>query len=363
MFPFMFNRWLALGTKVLRSNFNALHRPYKLTYAVTTRCNSRCQHCLSWQQKPSNDLSLDEIDRFARTNPHWSWIDFTGGEPTLRNDFVDIVRIFLEHNPNLLLVHFPTNGLQTDHIVDVCRQLLSLSVPKLVVTVSIDGPPEIHDRIRGVSGGFDMARQTLATLGQLDKISVHAGLTLCTDNLGEIDRTVEALRDAIPNFTARQLHVNIPHSSGHLYHNLGVAPAVAKEMMEPIRKFMKARGALTSPFEWVEWMYQKRIGKYIETGKCPQNCAALLASCFMGSDGTVYPCSMWDAPLGNIRDTNSDLRPLLTSPIANRMRLALLRKDCPNCWTPCEAYQTLAANFMPSGVIRKALGLPRGRGC
>jgi MoaA/NifB/PqqE/SkfB family radical SAM enzyme len=345
----MRRRWMTLGWKVWQSNIGALRSPYKLTYAVTTRCNSRCRHCLVWQQKPANELSMDEIARFARASPHWSWIDFTGGEPTLRDDFVEVVRVFLVNNPNLVFIHFPTNGLQTDRVVDACQRLLTLSPPRLVVTVSIDGPPAVHDTIRGVKGGFDRACRTLAELSRIKELAVHAGLTLCPENLGEIDNTVAALKDAVPGFTARRLHVNIPHISSHFYHNLGVSPEATGEMVEAIRRFMKTRGAPRSPFEWVEWMYQKRVASYVRSGKCPQECAALLASCFLGSSGDVYPCSMWDARVGNIRDTDFQLRPLLTQQISRELRLKLLRKDCPNCWTPCEAYQTLAANFLRVG--------------
>jgi MoaA/NifB/PqqE/SkfB family radical SAM enzyme len=341
----MNNRWIGLGSKVLQSNFGTLRTPYKLTYAVTTRCNSRCIHCLSWQEKPTNELSLDEITRFARANPHWSWIDFTGGEPTLRDDFVDIVDTFLENNPQLVFVHFPTNGLQTDRVVDICNRLLALSPPRLVVTVSIDGPSEVHDQIRGVKGGFNKACQTLAALYQIGKLQVHAGLTLCPENVGEIAHTVTSLKDAVPEFTTRHLHINIPHVSSHLYHNLGERPIVTEEMLISIRRFMKARGVPRHPFEWVEWLYQKRIASYVQNGKCPNACAALMSSCFMRADGAVYPCSMWDAPLGNIRTTEYHLQPLLSTARAHEMRLALLRKDCPNCWTPCEAYQTLFANL------------------
>ena len=342
----MIKQWMSLGRKVWLSNFYKLQAPYKLTYAVTGRCNSRCRHCLVWKQKPANELTLDEIARFAHNNSQWSWIDFTGGEPTLRSDFVDIVRVFLKTNSDLIFIHFPTNGLQTDRIIETCEGILALSPPRLVVTVSIDGPPEIHDTIRGVQDGFSRACRTLAALRGISGLSVHVGLTLYPDNIGEIDRTIEALRETIPGFNLRQLHVNIPHASDHFYHNAAGNPRATPEMMNAIRNFTRRRGMPRSPFEWVEWLYQKNIPAYIATGKCPRNCAALLSSCFLGPDGTVYPCSIWNMPLGNIRATEYRLDQLIRSERTRQLRSQLLRKECQNCWTPCEAYPTLAANLL-----------------
>jgi MoaA/NifB/PqqE/SkfB family radical SAM enzyme len=108
----MLSKWTNLGRDIWLSNAGRLPAPYKLTYAVTARCNSRCQHCLIWQQKPADELRVEEIALFAQKNNHWAWIDFTGGEPTLRNDFVVIVWVFLDSNAVLFFIHLPKIGFE-----------------------------------------------------------------------------------------------------------------------------------------------------------------------------------------------------------------------------------------------------------
>jgi MoaA/NifB/PqqE/SkfB family radical SAM enzyme len=299
--------------------------------------------------KPQNELTLDEVTRIAQNSPFLSWIDFTGGEPTDRPDFPEVIGAFLSHCPDLLLVHFPTNGLKPDHIEETTRKILSLRPPRLVITVSIDGPPKVNDAIRGIKGDFQKATETYSRLRELPGAHVYVGMTLYPNNVGLVDETVDAIRGAIPGFTYRDLHVNIPHVSGHFFENVKNAPAVTAEMVQVIDRYMRARGAPRTPFEWVERLYQRRIRQYIETQKTPMDCASLLSSCYLGEDGTVYPCLIWDEPLGNVREHGYSLLPIFKSARARELREKVVAKDCPNCWTPCEAYQTLAANVLRRG--------------
>jgi MoaA/NifB/PqqE/SkfB family radical SAM enzyme len=350
------SKWLTLGTRILRSNVGRLASPYKLTYCVTRRCDSRCTFCSIWKQKSEDELALDEIRQFAEATPSLSWVDFTGGEPTLRPDFVEIIAAFLEHCPGLIFVHFPTNGLRTDHVTHVCSKVVALRPPRFVVSVSLDGPPELNDLLRGVEGGFARAAQTYARLRSMKGVDAYVGMTLHAQNVDVVEETVAAIRKTVPDFGYGDLHVNLAHVSPHYYGNADggdTQPDTSGgEIASALRDIMKKRGWRASPFKMVERRFQKLALRYLATGKCPRDCAALMASCFLGEEGTVYPCSIWDKPLGNIRDTEYSLQPLVKSDEAARLRKVLLAKRCPNCWTPCEAYPTLAANLLSGASWR-----------
>jgi hypothetical protein len=55
---------------------------------------------------------------------------------------------------------------------------------------------------------------------------------------------------------------------------------------------------------------------------------------------------MWDAPLGNLRDSAFDLRGLWQGERALVLRREIEARRCPNCWTPCEAYQSILGNLV-----------------
>ena len=65
----------------------------------------------------------------------------------------------------------------------------------------------------------------------------------------------------------------------------------------------------------------------------------------MDPTGNVHPCSMWDRPLGNIRDHDYDLGKIWNAPASLEAVREIREKRCPHCWTPCEAYQSLLGNL------------------
>lgn len=394
-------KWINFATKVLRANLRVLHAPMKLTYVVTKECHSRCLNCHIWKVKPKNELTLDEVASLARNSPFLSWIDFTGGEPTDRKDLVAMVSAFVKYCPNLLLVHFPTNGLKPKKIEATTRELRKLPNIKLVVSVSIDGPPDVNDELRGIPGDFNSAVDTYKRLKEINGVECYIGHTMYGKNVKLLLETKSALISAMPNFSAKDLHVNIPHISQHYYENAGNSNArisgdpitsstasddpTGEQLSEPredlspssehaqtehnpteqdselspqdrelradlsaaISSLMDWRGTPILPFEHLERRFHKLALRYLKTGLTPMDCSALMSSCFLSETGDVYPCSIWGRSLGNIRSSNYDLLPLLNSPEARKLRERVLAKDCPNCWTPCEAYPSIL-----SGALR-----------
>ena len=83
--------------------------------AVTDRCNLRCFYCMPEEgiayEPKSHLLSYEEITRLLKVlgNLGFSKVRFTGGEPFLRKDFIQL----LENTANLQLfknIHITTNG-------------------------------------------------------------------------------------------------------------------------------------------------------------------------------------------------------------------------------------------------------------
>ena len=128
------DKFIGLGATALKSNFTALERPYKLNFAITMRCQSRCLHCNIWQLKPAGELTIDEIREFAKKNRSFRWVELTGGEPFLRGDIVDIARAFKENSKSLYVLTMPTNSLCSNEIiVSRLTEILQLEIPRVVM--------------------------------------------------------------------------------------------------------------------------------------------------------------------------------------------------------------------------------------
>lgn len=340
-------KWTKFSMRVARSNLGSeTARPYKLNFTISKKCNSRCMNCLNWQAPNDNDLTLDEIRAFAKNASYLSWINFTGGEPTERKDIVEVVGAFIEHCPDLLFVHIPTNGINTKRVLAVAQALVELRAPGLFFTVSIDGPPAVNDKLRGIRNDFRLAVETYRRLRELSGLKVMVGMTLYGENQDLVDETVAEIRRHVPDFTYRDMHVNLPHVSQRFYGNGGLQLKVGEKMLDSIASYRRKRGIPRMPLDMIEAWYHRKAREFVRTGKTPMSCVALESSCSLSEDGTIYPCTMWDEPVGNIRQAEYKLGNLLESERKKQLRGMIKSKKCDNCWSPCEAYQTLLGNMI-----------------
>jgi radical SAM protein with 4Fe4S-binding SPASM domain len=106
------------------------------------------------------------------------------------------------------------------------------------------------------------------------------------------------------------------------------------------------RGTSLHPVNVLEREYLKRVRKYLETGKTPMRCHAMRSSCFIDSWGNVFPCTIYDKKIGSLRDVDYDLEKIWNSDEAARVQQEIWEYKCPQCWTPCEAYQSIMGNFL-----------------
>lgn len=339
------------GFRILKSNLIELQLPYRLTFAVTNRCQSRCTMCNIWRKPVHDELGLEEIDALFSKADHFSWINLTGGELFQRPDINDIFLTVIKHSRDLWLLNFPTNGFLTDAVCDsVARILKETDLSRLIVSVSLDGPPSLHDDIRGIPGCWGNAVQTFRRLRKLRsrRFSVYFGQTVQSANIGRFTETLDACREVMGDVSVNDFHINLAHSSGHYYDNensdaLPDAESAAAEI-EYIQE--QQSPGLLDPVAFIEQRYRRHVRDYFSNGRGPYVCQAAGASCFIDPVGTVYPCSVFDAPLGSLRDYNMDFRGLWRSDARLQTRELIKSSKCPGCWTPCEAYQTLLANLL-----------------
>lgn len=335
-------RTLTLLKKLWQTRRGTLKFPYKMNFIVTKECHSRCVNCRIWEATPKNELRLDEIVKISKANSFLSWINFTGGEPTDRPDFVEVIKAFVDHCPDLAIVHFPTNGLKPERIAEVARKVAAFRIPRLYITVSIDGPPAENDRLRGIPGDFNSAIRTYRLLETIPGVRAFVGMTLYPTNHKLVHQTLSAIQKEIPGFRYGRFHVNLAHLSEHYYENGIIKKTVAKDMIASLRDYRKKRGFPLTPVDWIEDRFHRLSEDYILTGKTPVDCAAMIASCFLTETGDLYPCSIWARNLGNVRNTEYRFSDLLLSDRAKELKTQIASKACANCWTPCEGFQSIA---------------------
>lgn len=340
--------YAALAARAARANTGRLPFPMKLTFCITYWCNYKCQTCNIWKMKPRDELTLEEIRTFFARSNRFSWVDLTGGEISLRKDFVDIAQALLESCKSLLMLHYPTNGYLTDQVVRYTREVVKMKPEKLIITISTDGDEATNDRIRGVEGGYRRQLETFRRLREIPGVEVVLGMTLSATNVNHFPEAFAAAKREIPDLEYSDFHVNIVNE-GHYLHNddLGLKQRVDREdLVRATDAYAKLRGFGIGPVDYLERTYLRQVRHYLQTGRTPMRCHAMRSSCFVDSWGNVFPCTIYDKKIGSLREVDYDLGALWRSQEADALQREIWEYDCPQCWTPCEAYQSIMGNFL-----------------
>ncbi len=139
---------------------------------VTRRCNLRCAMCqyIQWLKETpvalqkQGELTTEEWKSVIDQTGRFSLLTFTGGEPWLRQDFMEL----LEYACSRRVTHCISNcTLLTEEDAKLCVELAPKRVPAkgfVSLGVSLDAPRGRHDAIRGQTGAFDKAAHTITFL-------------------------------------------------------------------------------------------------------------------------------------------------------------------------------------------------------
>ena len=339
-------RYGQLGAAVLRSTVARPPRPLKLNVCLTYWCQYRCKTCNIWKRKPTDELTTSEVLSFIRENPDVNWVDLTGGEIFLRPDIDEIFDAVVTGWRRLALLHFPTNGFLTDRIVASVEKIAGRGPGKTIVTVSLDGDERTNDDIRGIKGGFRRQVETFNALRRIPGVVTVFGVTLSALNLGRFEETFAACAHACPGLRIEDVHLNVAQVSSHYYGNRGDADVRPEPdaVRAEIGTYRQLRGRPRSTAQFLESRYLALLDQFLVTGRTPIPCHALRSSCFIDPWGVVYPCITYSTPVGRLRDTGMRLDPIWNSFEAQQMQRDIWRGQCPQCWTACEAYQSLLGN-------------------
>lgn len=332
---------------------------FKINFSITYACNCQCRHCNIWRvyrEKPelvNYELSADEIiDIVSKSKP--LILSLTGGEPFLRRDFEDILLGILTLKNRPLVVSVNTNGTLPERIYRVVKSGVN-TMPnnkKLLVSISIDGLPEFHDLNRGFRGSFSRTVKTFQLLKSLEeenqRLHVAFEYTIMNNNMGHFNRLLPTLGDSIGRISSNDFILNFVqlldyYNVSNCLHNAFKADGLRlveegyKILNELKKKAYVGRGIYAMFMD----AFVRYAGNHLVKG-IKHKCFAGERSVFIDPYGNVYPCLPFYGKylLGNLRELNYDVVSAIRSERTAEF-IKNIRPRC-NCWTPCEAYTTLA---------------------
>lgn len=166
-----------------------------VVWNVTRRCNLKCVHCYSGSEDKDygGELSFDEGKALIEDLAEFGSpvILFSGGEPLVRKDILDLIRYASSCGRRAVL---STNG--TLITPDIAGALKDIGLS--YVGISLDGLEQTHDQFRGVPGTFPRAMNAIENC-QAAGLKVGLRFTINTRNYQDIPGVFDLVEErAIP---------------------------------------------------------------------------------------------------------------------------------------------------------------------
>lgn len=173
--------------------------PGGVAFESTMRCNLHCGFCwvgdlLNLEGEWREELPIETL-RTAFPDQVGLRINLTGGEIFMRRDILDVMRLFREKG--YTLGYLTTNGtILNDERAAALAELARAGFLKHV-SVSVDGPREIHDEARGSEGTFERTAKGLRRLQQAieanggTRLPVSINTTVTAEGLDALDRMAD----------------------------------------------------------------------------------------------------------------------------------------------------------------------------
>lgn len=283
----------------------------------------------------AKNLTVDEYKKIFQKIGHAPyWITFSGGEPFLRNDLVEVVKaIYKVSKPRI--INIPTNGLLTKTIVEKTEKI-ALACPKsqIIINLSIDGIEEQHDQIRNVPGNYKKVVSTFQRLKALPNKNLSIGIHTVISKYNV--ETFPSIASFLMKFQPDSYITEIAEERVEL-------GTMGTDITPPILSYksaidylihrikndkFKGMNKITMAFRIEYYNLVKRI---LRDKQQIIPCYSGIASAQISPEGDVWSCCIKAKPLGNLRKNSYDFRKIWFSPEAELDRRSIHKKEC---WCP-----------------------------
>ncbi|MBI4709160.1 MAG: radical SAM protein [Candidatus Portnoybacteria bacterium] len=296
-------------------------KPFRYSLELTYRCNLNCPFCYVGSLRNLNELSKEEWFGVIDQIPFWGFITLVGGEPLLRNDFLEILDKSLKKVQGR--VNVVSNGILlteeiSKHFID--KKLLLLSV-------SLDGYGETHDKNRNREGIFEKAVTNLKTLIDMRKGKKYPLLDIKTivmeNNLDDLVKLYQLcdelgieflslsflrnnnlkqssnLREAFgEEFWKQDYPIKSYFDINHFKEVYGELQGLAAKGKTKLRFAPKFKE--NGHFQDIDNFFQDNISE--STSKIYKPCLYPWSNVIINPEGEIYPCLSFK--IGNVRNSS-----------------------------------------------------------
>ena len=201
--------------------------PKKVSLTITNTCNLRCKMCGQWSEEGyiqnnktvlKNEMDLDNwkkvIDELSDNKVKMVYI--RGGEPFLFPGIIELLKYIKSKN---IFMAIDSNGTFLEKYAEDLH-----AIGNMHITISIDGPEETHDFVRGIKGTFQKIKNGIAKLDELDDpVNPRISKSICFTASNNNYKTLGQLPDVARELGIKSINVMpyyyVPEETGLKYEN------------------------------------------------------------------------------------------------------------------------------------------------
>jgi len=277
--------------------------------------------------------------------PKLSFCNITGGEPFLRDDLEEIVKIVKRKARRIVI---STNGYLVNKILDLAKKNRDIGI-----RVSLEGLPEVNDELRGVKGSFEHGLRSILGLKELGLKDIGFAITVSDRNIKDLEELYRFSKAMRLEFATAVVHNSYYfHKYDNKLHKQGEAVKGFQNVVKDLLESKRIKN-------WFRAYFNHGLINYIQQEPRLLPCTAATLTFFLDPRGEVMPCNgleegLWLESVGNLHEQSFE--ELWFSAKARKIRDKVRR--CPkNCWMIGTVAPAMKKNILKiaSWVVRKRL--------
>ena len=332
-----------LTTRIFKSIFFNQIPNYSIIY-IDGRCNMLCGFCIhaAMDARKTPIMPAEKWGLIFKRAKSLLHLTVTGGEPFIRKDFVEIIDNIIKSS-GVPRVSINSNGFYKDRIQNFIPQLIKKHKDtEFTLSISLDGPEEIHDKVRAFKGAYKKALETIDVIKsyrEKPNFFLKLASVLTKDNKSYMENFLNETSTWPIDFHELILVRDVP----------------VKEQLEvkkEYEKLSKIQHKRTSSLwkksfngKLFEKLYLETI-KRIDSDKVYSPCMAGGRLVEIFPDGVVRGCEvekLWDiSKIGTVNENNLDIVDVVKSSKAKNFR-----KVAKNCTCTFECASAINTVYDP----------------
>ena len=352
--------------------------PIGAVYEATMRCNLHCEFCyvidfLNIEGEWRQEMTVEKLRQAFPDQPGFQ-VSLTGGEIFMRKDIMSVLDLFRDKGYSC--GYLTTNGtIINEERAEALAELAAAGFLKHI-SVSIDGPGELHDRARGLTGTFERTCAGLRRLQDAARrkhapLRVSINTTVAQESLEALDQMVEVAGElGVDAIGLNHLMFSTPEEVAETVSMIGADDAsVIATFITPdpglnIARVKQQVAALAEKcrqhnilFDYRPKVHPQLIDNYYTPGaKLEGRCLYPFLHARVGFSGKVFFCPFIRVEVGDL--ATSSLEEIWNGPTYVELRRRLLNHGIfPVCRRCCKVELSPVPVAQTVSPVRRAIPL------